>query len=63
MLKKLTHIIPGIIEVWLMLATIYIDIDNQKDAETVLRHVLNNLDPSNSDAHLKLAQILIRKVL
>lgn len=58
----MTNIIPGLIEAWLLLAEVYIEIDNQKDAENILKHIINNLDTSNTNANLMLAQILIKQV-
>lgn len=61
-LRKLTNIIPGLIEAWLLLADIYLEMDDYKDAESILRHVLNSLDGANSVANLMLARILIQQV-
>lgn len=56
-LEKLLSICPGLINGWIMLG----NIQNIKKAHQSLERVLE-LDPTNSEAHLMVANILIKQV-
>jgi len=57
-LEKILNICPGLIDCWLMLG----NIQNIKKAHKSLEKVLE-LDPTNSEAHLMVANLLINQVL
>lgn len=56
-LEKILKVCPGLIDGWLMLG----NIQNIKKAYKSLEKVLE-LDPTNSEAHLMVANILIKQV-
>lgn len=56
-LKKILTICPGLVDGWLMLS----NIQNIEKAHESLGKVLE-LDPTNSEAHLMVANILIKQV-
>lgn len=56
-LEKILNICPGLINCWLMLG----NIQNIKKAHKSLEKVLE-LDPTNSEAHLMIANLLIKQV-
>lgn len=56
-LKKLLTNCPGLIDCWLMLS----NIQNTKEAHKSLENVLE-MDPTNPEAHLMVANLLIKQV-
>lgn len=56
-LEKILNVCPGLIDGWLMLG----NIQNIKKAYKSLEKVLE-LDPTNSEAHLMVANLLIKQV-
>lgn len=56
-LKKLLDICPGLIDGWLMLGNIQSNIEAHQSLKKVLE-----LDPTNSEAHLMTANLLIKQV-
>lgn len=56
-LEKILNVCPGLIDGWLMLG----NIQNIKKAYKPLEKVLE-LDPTNSEAHLMVANLLIKQV-
>lgn len=56
-LEKILNVCPGLIDCWLMLGSI----QNIKKAHKSLEKVLE-LDPTNSEAHLMIANLLIKQV-
>lgn len=56
-LEKILSICPGLINGWIMLG----NIQNIKKANQSLEKVLE-LDPTNSEAHLMVANLLIKQV-
>lgn len=57
-LEKVLDICPGLIDGWLMLG----NIQSYKKAHKSLEKVLE-LDPTNSEAHLMIANLLIKQVI
>lgn len=57
-LEKVLDICPGLIDGWLMLG----NIQSNKKAHKSLEKVLE-LDPTNSEAHLMIANLLIKQVI
>lgn len=57
-LEKVLNICPGLIDGWLMLG----NIQSNKKAHKSLEKVLE-LDPTNSEAHLMIANLLIKQVI
>lgn len=56
-LEKILNICPGLVEGWLMLSSV----QNSKKAHKSLEKVLE-LDPTNSEAHLMMANLLMKQV-
>lgn len=63
MLRRLIDFLPGLVDAWLALGNVYMESQDDKNAEEVFRHVAKNLNDSNSSASLMLAQVFIQQVL
>lgn len=56
-LEKILNICPGLVEGWLMLSSV----QDSKKAHKSLEKILE-LDPTNSEAHLMMANLLMKQV-
>ncbi|XP_075220295.1 tetratricopeptide repeat protein 21B isoform X2 [Lycorma delicatula] len=60
-LKKVVEACPGLVDAQLSLAKRYLSLDENENAINTLRLLLDQLDPTNIDAHLIMAQLNIDK--
>ncbi|XP_076294780.1 tetratricopeptide repeat protein 21B [Lasioglossum baleicum] len=58
LLEQLTNAYPGLTTAQLLLSKAKIQSGELESASVILKNILNNVDPSNAEAHLLMAQIL-----
>ncbi|XP_078037183.1 tetratricopeptide repeat protein 21B isoform X2 [Augochlora pura] len=58
LLEELTNAYPGLISAQLLLSKAKIQSGELENASIILKNILNNVDSSNAEAHLLMAQIL-----
>lgn len=61
-LRKLVEILPGFIESWILLGNVYLESQDDRNAEEVLRRVIKELNDSDAQAGLMLAKVFIQQV-
>ncbi|XP_017891080.1 tetratricopeptide repeat protein 21B-like [Ceratina calcarata] len=61
LLEQLSEAYPGLIAAQLLLSRAKMQSGDSEEASRILRNLLENVDPSNAEAHLLMAQILTRR--
>ncbi|XP_065218694.1 tetratricopeptide repeat protein 21B-like [Planococcus citri] len=59
--RKLVDYLPGLTEAWILLANVYLESQDDRNAEEILRRVIQELNDHDARAGLMLAKVLIQQ--